>query len=277
MTKEPKISVLMGIYNCESTVGEAIASIFQQTYPHWELILCDDGSTDGTYETAKRYAAQRPDQCVLLRNDKNRKLAYTLNRCLHAASGELIARMDGDDISHPDRFEKQVDYLRSHPDIQLVGTGMQAFDESGPVRRLQRRRCPDQGDIRSGVPFFHATILAQRTVFDTLKGYTAAERTDGVEDMEFWFRFYAQGFRGENMAEILYDVRDDLRTARRRTFSRRVRAVQTLAFGYRLLGIPRYRLVFPGLALLAKGLVPPRMAQWIRKRSPKAFELKTGQ
>ena len=128
MTECPKVSVIMGIYNCEKTLPEAIESILRQTYPNWELILCDDGSSDGTYAIADSYAKRDPQRIILIRNETNKKLAYTLNRCLSVASGELIARMDGDDISHPDRFLRQTEYLLAHPDVQLVGTDMRCFD-----------------------------------------------------------------------------------------------------------------------------------------------------
>ena len=92
----PKISVLMGIYNCADTLPQAVASIQKQTYPNWELILCDDGSSDHTYEVAQALAA-KDDRIVLLHNDRNLGLNQTLNACLAVATGDYIARMDGDD------------------------------------------------------------------------------------------------------------------------------------------------------------------------------------
>ena len=83
----------MGIYNCEDTLAEAIDCILNQTVSDWELILCDDGSTDGTYDVAKRYRMEYPDHIRLLRNKKNRGLNYTLNRCLKVSRGKYIARM----------------------------------------------------------------------------------------------------------------------------------------------------------------------------------------
>lgn len=84
MTEQPKVSVIMGIYNCESTLPQAVDSILAQTYPNWELVMCDDGSTDGTYAVAERYRIQYPEKIVLLKNEQNRKLSYSLNRCLNS-------------------------------------------------------------------------------------------------------------------------------------------------------------------------------------------------
>ena len=132
-----KISVIMGIYNCQDTLSEAIEAILNQTLDNWELIMCDDGSTDNTYLVAREYA-KKDSRIHLIRNKVNRGLNITLNRCLSKASGEYIARMDGDDICTPDRFEKQVDYLDRHLETTVVSSWMTLFDSSGEwaFRRL---------------------------------------------------------------------------------------------------------------------------------------------
>ena len=95
-----KISIIMGAYNCEDTLSEAIDSIIQQTYKDWELIICDDGSKDNTLSIAKEYEKQY-ENIHVYKNEKNLGLNKTLNKCLSYAKGEYIARMDGDDISLP--------------------------------------------------------------------------------------------------------------------------------------------------------------------------------
>ena len=77
-----EISILMGIYNCAGTLNEAIDSIITQTCKSWELILCDDGSSDNTYSIAKEYAERYPNKIILIKNSKNMGLNYTLNHCL---------------------------------------------------------------------------------------------------------------------------------------------------------------------------------------------------
>ena len=89
-----EISVIMGIYNCASTLPEAIDSIIMQTYTDWELILCDDGSLDDTYAVAEEYRCKYPDKIILIKNDRNMGLNYTLNHCLQYVTGKYIARMD---------------------------------------------------------------------------------------------------------------------------------------------------------------------------------------
>ena len=263
---QPKVSIIMGIYNCENTLAEAIDSILAQTYTNWELIMCDDGSTDGTYTLAKKYKEAFPDKIILLKNERNMKLSFTLNRCLEAATGELIARMDGDDVSHKDRFEKQVAFLLDHPDIQLVGCAMRRFDEKGFHDIMHPVLEPDRWTLRYRVPFYHATILTYHKVYEALHGYTDTDRATRVEDRDLWFRFYANGFSGANMHEALYDVRENADTISRRTALSRFQSLRTTVFGYRLLGYPKRWLLREVFTLIAKSIIPYRIKQWFRDR-----------
>lgn len=260
--RKPGISVIMGVYNCGGTLAAAVDSILGQTYRDWELILYDDGSTDDTYAVAKAYAEQEPERIRLLHGEENRKLSHALNRCLAAASGELIARMDGDDISHPERLEKQVLYLENHPETDLVGCQMRAFDGEGNTHILRAPLDPEPQILRRNVPVFHATILARRRVFDELGGYTESPRAEGVEDVDLWFRFYEKGFRAATLDEVLYDVRMDRDALKRRTLSRRIRSIRTRAEGFRRLGFPRRWLIGPACLLLLKGLAPESVKRW---------------
>ena len=257
----PKVSVIMGIFNCKTTLPAAIESILEQTYDNWELILYDDGSKDGTYAVAKAYSEKHPN-IFLMHDDVNRKQSHALNQCLGAARGEYIARMDGDDISHPDRLQKQVDFLDSHPEIHLVGAQMRKFDETGYLGILRAPTVPTAMMLRSGVPIFHATIMARRTVFDTLGGYTESKTVEGVEDLDLWFRFFEYGFRAETLDDVLYDVRMDQAAIERRTLDRRIRSIKTRASGYKRLGFPRRWLIMPACVLLLKGMTPA----WVRRQ-----------
>ena len=114
-----RISVIMGIYNCANTLVEALDSLYAQTCQDFKIILCEDGSTDDTYQVAADYAA-RHDNIVLIRNERNMGLNHTLNRCLELADTEYVARMDGDDISLPSRFEKEINFRDKHPEYAIV-------------------------------------------------------------------------------------------------------------------------------------------------------------
>ena len=110
----------------------SVRSIVEQTYPNWELILCDDGSTNAALLWMQNLAA-RDSRIRLLQNDRNLGLARTLNRCLSVANGAYLARQDDDDISKPDRFEKQIAYLESHADVDFVGSNCDLYTPDGGV------------------------------------------------------------------------------------------------------------------------------------------------
>lgn len=266
----PLVSVIMATYNCLDTLDEAIDSILAQTYDRWELIVCDDASSDGTYERLLEHAEREPDRIVVLRNAENSKLSFSLNRCLEVARGDLIARMDGDDVSVPTRLQEQVAYLQAHPEVHLVGTAMQRFDSSGLKDIVRREGAPGPASMRRTVPFFHATICCRREVYDRLGGYTVSTRTERGQDWDLWFRFLAQGFVGRNLRAPLYQVREDENAIRRRTLTVRLRAYRTTLIGFRLLGYPWHWYVPPTLELL-KGLVPVGVVLWVRKLQHQRF------
>ena len=154
-----EISVLMAVYNCAGTVRDSIDSILAQTYTNWKMIICDDCSTDETLDVLREYKKRFPEKFIIITNKKNSKLAYSLNHCLKYAEGEYCARMDGDDRCLPERFEKQIEFLRNHPEYDLVGTAMQRFDESGFGMINYSVDNPDYYTLRRAVPYHHATIL----------------------------------------------------------------------------------------------------------------------
>lgn len=271
-----KISVIMGIYNCSDTLPRAIDSIIAQTYSDWELIMCDDASTDNTYDIAKSYADSYPDKIILIRNEKNSRLSYSLNQCLKYANGKYIARMDGDDISLPQRFEKQVEYLKKNPDVDLVGTAMQRFNDEGLADILWPKEHPDKYALRYGVTFQHATIMTYKYVFDKLNGYTVSKRTMRSQDYDLWFKFYAEGFHGDNIMEPLYLVKEDIGAIKRRTFNNRLNIFRTTCYGFKLLGFPKRWLIQPAVDMIVKSLIPSRVFLWYRKVEKKKFQRSDG-
>lgn len=243
-----KVSVIMGIYNCEATLAEAIESILSQTYQNFEMILCDDGSTDETYHVANQYASNH-DNIILLKNERNMGLNFTLNKCLKSATGDYIARMDGDDISSPERFEKEVTFLDSHPEFAIVSTAMKYFDETGIWRVGEINIVePEIKDFVRHAPFHcHAPCMIRREAYLAVGGYTEDKRLLRYEDCNLWYKLYAAGYRGYNINEPLYMMRDDRSAAKRRTKSSRLRAVYVQYTGFKLVKMPiRY---YPYLAV----------------------------
>ncbi len=128
MMNPPLVSIVLPSFNAEGTIGEAISSILMQTWENWELLLIDDGSKDRTVEIARSFNDSRIRIFV---DGRNRGLPARLNEAIDLASGKYFARMDNDDISFPERFSKQVEYLESHPEIDLLGTKALTFVAPG--------------------------------------------------------------------------------------------------------------------------------------------------
>lgn len=211
-----KISVIMGIYNCEDTLAEAIESILGQTYTDFELIMCDDGSSDGTYAIAQSYA-EKFGNVKVIKNEKNMRLAYSLNHCLSVSSGEYIARMDADDVSCPTRFEKQVEFLDSHPKIDLVGTSLTVKDGDELLYNRIYPYDPIKNVYLTASPFAHPTVMIRKSVLTALGGYRVSPETMRCEDLDLWFRFAIAGYKGVNLPDPLYLYQESLNDYKKRT------------------------------------------------------------
>ena len=124
--KIPRISVLMPAYNSEQYIAEAIESILNQTFTDFEFIIINDGSTDNTAKIVKEYA-KKDKRIKFIDNEQNQGFIATLNQCLDIATGKYVAKMDSDDISLPDRFSAQVEFLDSNPDYGMCGAGYETF------------------------------------------------------------------------------------------------------------------------------------------------------
>lgn len=215
-----KVSVIIGIYNCAPTLVEALDSLYSQTFTDFDIVLCEDGSSDDTFKVAKKYAEQH-DNIILIQNPHNLGLNATLNRCLELATGDYIARMDGDDISLPTRFEKEVAFLDAHPEYAIVSTPMHHFDENGIFRTGHGGREPKLTDFPKSVPFCHAPCMVRREAYLAVEGYTVDKRLLREEDYHLWIKMYQKGFRGYMLDEPLYMMRDGRDAVVRRNFAAR--------------------------------------------------------
>jgi len=256
-----KVSVIMGIYNCAPTLPEAVDCIVAQTHTDWELVLCDDGSTDETYAVAKRYAEQYPQKIVLLKNERNLGLNATLNHCLSMASGEYIARMDGDDLCDPTRFEKELRVLETEPDIAIVSSDMTQFDETGEWGRVTHPTYPEAKDFLGGNPICHAPCMVRKEAYDAVKGYTVDDKLLRVEDYHLWVKMYKAGFKAKNIGEPLYSMRDDRNAYNRRKYRYYVNEARVMTFAVKSLGLSKWGYIY-ALRPLLVGLLP----RWIYDR-----------
>jgi glycosyltransferase involved in cell wall biosynthesis len=179
----------MPIYNAEKYVTEALNSIVQQTFTDFELIIIDDGSTDRSSTIIQSYA--KKDRRIIVHRQNNSGLIISLNRGCSLARGKYIARMDADDVSLPERFARQLDYLERHPHIGLLGTWIQdigANGEPGPVWPLPTTPAVIPWFLMFGNCIAHPSVMGRRELIQTL-GYRP-EATH-VEDYDLWIRLSA--------------------------------------------------------------------------------------
>jgi glycosyltransferase involved in cell wall biosynthesis len=175
------VSVIMPFLNGADAFKAALQSIMNQTYGDWELLLCDDGSTDASLATARGLRDQR---VTVWSDGRSQGLAGRLNECIDRARGEYIARMDADDVSYPDRLRRQVAFLDKHPDVDLVGCRMLIFGEDGSP--LGKRAVPPDheqivSDPARGFRVAHPTWLARASWFRQYRYDPGACRYEDVE------------------------------------------------------------------------------------------------
>lgn len=262
-----KISVLMGVYNCESTLESAVQSIQNQTYRNWELIICDDGSSDSTLTIAQRLA-KNDSRIKVFHNKENCGLNHTLNRCLSYADGEFVARMDGDDDCVPERFELQVNFLRANKDYSIVSTPMILFDENGVWGQTSTIEKPTAEDVVCGSPICHAPVMMRRECLNSVGGYTEDTRMLRVEDVNLWIKLYIAGYRCYNLQKPLYRMRNDQNALNRRKYKYRINSTYVRLLGCRAmhLGVKCYIKAFSPMII---GLVPSKIRFYLRRFSNK--------
>ncbi len=201
---QPLVSVILPFLNGGPAFGPALRSILQQSYPRWELLLCDDGSNDGSLELAH---SLRDSRVRVWSDGQTKGLAARLNECIDRGQGALIARMDADDISYPDRFRHQVDFLNAHPEIDLVGCRMLICGEDGTA--LGKRPLPLDheaivGHPATGFGLAHPTWMARADWYRRHRYDASALR---FEDAELLYRAYSTS-RFANLPQLLYGYRE---------------------------------------------------------------------
>lgn len=210
--KEPAVSILLPVRNEERYLPAALQSIFRQTLASWELVAVDDGSTDGTAAILADAARCEPRVRVL--RPVRRGLVPALNAGLDACRSPFVARMDGDDFSHPRRFEAQAAFLAGNPMIGLVACGFRHFPRTGLGKGMRAYEhwqnslaCHDeiQRDLFVESPFVHPSVMFRRDAVLSVGGY---RDTGWAEDYDLWLRLAAAGIRFSRLPQTLFFWRE---------------------------------------------------------------------
>lgn len=199
----PRVSILMPVYNVAPFLREAMDSILTQTFQDFELIVLDDCSPDNSAEILDTYTDER---IVRYRGEKNMGLSNVLNVGMAMARGEFIARMDSDDISTPERLATQLAYLDAHPEVDLCSCGMELFG----AKQETWVRETDVEDVKITAlfysPILHASSMWRRASFERV-GLRFLQEMVPAEDYDMWTRAMAAGLRLVNIPEVMYQYR----------------------------------------------------------------------
>lgn len=205
LATRPLVSVVMAMRNAGPTLPAALDSLLGQDYPHWELLLLDDGSTDESVRIAERIGDAR---IRVIADGEHRGLAVRLNQAVDAARGELIARMDADDVCYPERFSRQLEHLREHPEVDLVASAAVVFARDGePVGLFAVRTAHPEICARPWAGFYlpHPTWMGRSAWFRAFRYDPQAFK---AQDQGLLLRAYTSS-RFAAIAEPLLGYRQD--------------------------------------------------------------------
>jgi glycosyltransferase involved in cell wall biosynthesis len=199
----PLVSILMPVFKTAPYLREAMDSMLCQTFQDFELIVLDDCSPDNAEEILDTYDDPR---IVRYKGEKNVGLSNVLNVGIGMARGKYIARMDSDDISLPQRLQVQVEYLETHPDIDLVSVGMRLFGakEATWIRELNPEKVKIEAMFHS--PVLHASSVWRKDAFEK-QGLRFRQEMVPAEDYDLWVRAMLRGLKLVNLPEVLYEYR----------------------------------------------------------------------
>lgn len=178
------LTIGIPFYNSEKFLSKAIQSVLKQTYTNWTLILLDDGSTDNSLNIAKEFA-EKDSRIKVLSDGQNKHLAYRLNEIAKLCQTKYLARMDADDIMHPERLEKQLKILEQNPEIDVLGSNAYSIDDNDNIQGIRMKIDNNEFKLLDCKSFIHPSIMAKTTWFRANPYDIKAVR---VEDYELWQR-----------------------------------------------------------------------------------------
>lgn len=263
-----QISVLMSVYKSEKPIyiDRALRSVWDdQTVKPEEIILIQDGPLGKELiEVINLWKAKLGERLVTLQNETNLGLTKSLNKGLVHVKGELIARMDSDDISHPMRFERQIKFLEKHPEIDIVGGALQEFNAENEclgIRHYPQTPKEVENYIYKASPLAHPTVMMRRRIFD--EGLKYDERYRTSQDIALWYDVLCAGYKIGNVSEVTIYFRRDgdvfKRRSREKAFNEFSIYMNGIRRFYRLLS---WKYVYPVARLIFR-LMPVAVVKWI--------------
>lgn len=252
-----KISVVMGVYNGVNRIEKAVHSILNQTFEDFELIICNDGSTDGSLEIIN-HLAETDHRIKVLNNSVNKGLAHTLNKCIKNSKGQYIARMDDDDLSHRDRLEKQLAFLENNPKYSILGTSRNLFGMTGIWGKEIIHGERTKEEVFMGKSFIHPSVLMRKDAIVKVGGYSEEKCIGRTEDYDLWCKLYSRGYMGFNLEDILIDYYEERDSYSKRKYKYRVAEFSLRKKWFKELGLARRYFIYIYRPLIV-GILPKKI------------------
>lgn len=254
MKNKPKISVIMAEFNTdENLLKESIKSILAQTFKDFELIIIDDCGKNDVLNIAKEMNDKR---IIVIKNDKNRGLVFSLNRAIEESRGKYLVRMDTDDFAYKDRLKKQYNFISSHPEYSVVGMKCDFYDGERIFGVSLKEGEITKKDLLHGIPIVHPTAIMNKNIIKKVGGYDNFER---CEDYALWIKLFINNFKLYVLPEVglRYTIRNS--DYSKRTLKSRKGLFRLLRTLYQDLQPPIFLTSFMTLKNVIAGIVPTKL------------------
>ncbi len=261
------ITVLMSVYKNDKAeyLDLAVKSIWtDQTHKPDNIILIQDGPLNAElYFIIKKWKLIINHDILILHNEKNIGLTKSLNKGIQYVHTELIARMDSDDISAPDRFAKQLSYIEAHPEIDILGGYTQDFSDVNPCRCIRKHPLSHNEIVKSvykGSPLCHATVMMKTSIFKKIK---YDERFSTSQDIALWFSAIISGFKIANIDVITYYIRCDDNFFIRRNKQKAIKEWYIYRHGIKkIYGSLSVKQIYPFMRFIFR-MMPAKFIKWM--------------
>lgn len=253
--QKPLVSIVMSEYNTEPVFfHECMRSILDQSYKNFELIIVDDRGNNNIDDLLKPYS--NDERIIVIKNKKNYGLAKSLNEGIKKSKGIYIIRMDTDDIMMPDRIKKQVGFAEQHPEYAIISGRYILFDGEKECGIVGVPGEKNKGDLLSGTPFAHPTLIIRKDALSKIHGYPSYER---CEDYAMELGLYISGYKGYVMDDVLIKYRQDKNGYLKKKYKYRIEGFRMRRKYFRELGIPRVKRLIYSSKPLFVGLIPKHL------------------
>ena len=263
-----RISVLMSVYHSEKSLylDKALESVYDgQTVKPSQIVLIEDGPlTPELYTVIEKWKNKIGEILSICVNGVNLGLTKSLNKGIQYVKGDVIARMDSDDISDSRRFERQVAYLEQNPDVDIVGGSLQEFDETNLCLNIRHYPLTHEEACKyivKACPLAHPSVMMRRRIFD--EGLKYDERYRMSQDIKLWYDAILAGYRIGNIPEVILFFRREGDVFKRRSRAKAWNEFKIYMNGiYRMKGIMTFSYIYPIARYCFRNL-PPTVVKWI--------------